>query len=308
MSSLSINIAICTCNRGQLLANCLKSLLGMALPENAAVTISVVDNDPAGSAQSVVEQHYSERPTVKLEYLYEPRRGIPIARNCAVENAHRLEADYLVFIDDDEWVESAWLVELLRYAESLGGKTVVSGAVVPEIPDDVPDHLGQLFVMKERKTGTTLKTCATNNVIIPIYVTRDLGLRFDESQPLAGGTDTLFFLAANNKGVPIVKCAEALVHEVIPASRVCLAWLCKRKFRVGVTLAGRRQQQGRGGHGLFLSSIVKVLGHGLVALAWVVIWQPLLRNKATLKAARDMGVVVGCLGGRIDSYSTVDGQ
>ncbi|GAB3373456.1 glycosyltransferase [Spongiibacter taiwanensis] len=302
-----INIAVCTCQRLKLLRICLASLVEMSLPEGVEVCLSVIDNDVEGSARDLIAE-FADGCHFAIYYVHQPKRGIPVARNTAVEKAHALNADYLVFIDDDEWVEVDWLLNLYAYAMEVGGDKVISGAVCPEVPADVPEHLAKLFVMKERRTGTRLETCATNNVMIPSFVTRDIGMRFDESQPLAGGTDTLFFLAAAAKGVVILKCAEALVHELIPPGRVSLGWLWRRKYRVGITLAGRRQQQGRGVHGLFLSSIVKVLGHGLVALAWVVIWQPLLRNKATLKAARDMGVVVGCLGGRIDSYSTVDGQ
>src|SRR5690606_40862979 len=57
-----------------------------------------------------------------------------------------------------------------------------------------------IFKRKEYRTGQILQTCATNNVIIPVYVTRDLGLRFDETHPLAGGTDTLFFVEACARG------------------------------------------------------------------------------------------------------------
>ena len=105
-----------------------------------------------------------------LRYVSEPRRGIPVARNAAVAFATSLNADYLVFIDDDEWVENDWLVTLFSYCKEKGGRSVISGHVIADLPDDVPVHLAQLFNNKESVTGKALKSCATNNVIIPMYL------------------------------------------------------------------------------------------------------------------------------------------
>lgn len=302
-----INIAICTCQRPRLLEQCLDSIAKMLPPLNVNICVSVVDNDPEGSAKGVVAKVAGNAPFA-VHYFYERRRGIPVARNHAIEQFHNLNADFLVFIDDDEWVEEDWLLQLYSYAISVGGEAVISGPVQPEFPDDTPLHIQMLFDRKLRETGRPLETCATNNVLIPAYVTKKLGLRFDESRPLAGGTDTLFFLMAASKGVCIYNCAEAVVHELVPKERLSLTWLCKRKYRVGVTLAERRKKRARGRSSLFLSSIFKVLGHALVAMIWVIIWRPLFRNKAILKASRNLGVMFGCVGGGVNSYLQVDNQ
>src|SRR6478752_6966716 len=62
----------------------------------AEARIVVVDNDPLGGAREQVLEWADRRVT----YVHEPRPGIASARNRALDEA--LDADALVFIDDDE--------------------------------------------------------------------------------------------------------------------------------------------------------------------------------------------------------------
>ncbi|WP_372865357.1 glycosyltransferase family 2 protein [Spongiibacter sp.] len=302
-----INIAICSCQRPFLLEKALSSLAAMRRPANSEVLVSIIDNDPEQSALPVYEDWRAKFP-VALHYAAEPRRGIPVARNRAIAEAHQHNADYLVFIDDDEWVEPEWLCELVGYAQQLGGKAVVHGAVVPELPAAAPAYMAEIFFEKGRPTGTELGSCATNNVLIPIYLTRELGLRFDESRPLAGGTDTLFFCAVAEKGVKIVECAEAKVHEGIPMSRLTSRWLAKRKYRAGITLAWRKREAGRSAVSLLLSSLVQLIVYSIVALLSRMLMRNVSYYKALMKMCRSAGVLSGLLGARTDSYTNIEGH
>ena len=75
------------------------------------VKVIIVDNDPDGSARSIVETCRTTMPW-ELVYTVEPRRGIPFGRNTAVRTAG--DADFVAFLDDDEVAEPDWLTELLR--------------------------------------------------------------------------------------------------------------------------------------------------------------------------------------------------
>lgn len=302
---ITINIALCTCTRPVLLSKCLDSLAGMIIPENSQVFVTVIDNDVNQTARIVVESRQKGFP-VPLNYVVEDRRGIPLARNKAIAESHNLNADYLVFIDDDEWVDERWLVTLVDYALSVGGKAVISGAVKSELPVNTPEYMREIFRDKGRKTGAILSSCATNNVLIPSYVTKEMGLRFDESRPLAGGTDTLFFCEAVNRGVPIYKCAEAFVSEDVPANRLSLRWLSKRKYRVGITLAWRKRRNGRAVVGIILSSFFQIVLNGLLVVVAALFFQKMIMVKAVMKVSRAAGTVSGVFGVKVDSYQTID--
>lgn len=303
---VAINLAICTCKRVQLLRQCLESIARAKIPAGTSLIVTIIDNDAEQSALQQADEMAPGFP-VPLQYFAEPRRGIPCARNRAIAQAHALNADYLVFIDDDEWVTTEWLVRLYEYGVSRGGRVVVSGAVISELPAETPAHIRAIFATRDVFTGERLQVCATNNVLIPIHVTRDLGLRFDESDPLAGGTDTIFFAEAVARGVEIYRCAEAVVHELVPASRITLRWLAKRKYRAGITEAWRKQQKGRGRPAIFISAAIVVLIESIKSGVMALLGNASARTRFWLKACKYAGVAAGAVGKKVDSYRVIDG-
>ena len=302
-----INICVCTYKRPKLLTDCLQSLAGIVVPSGTEVTVMVIDNDQTRSAEGTVTGFIETFP-FDIYYHCENKRGIPCARNRAVEETHRLGSDYLVFIDDDEWVEPLWLDLLYTYCKNKGGNIVVSGNVISEFSDQTPEYIHHVFKRKQWPTGTLLDRCATNNVFVPISVTKDLGLRFDESHPLAGGTDVKFFCKAVTSGVVIEKCAEALVHEIIPENRTTLKWLSKRKFRQGITRAWREKQKGRSSLSIITSSSLDIIINLFIASIMFLIGKKQKRIKRWLKICRSLGVLSGIFGLKVDSYKNIDGQ
>ncbi|MFZ5605136.1 MAG: glycosyltransferase family 2 protein [Pseudomonadota bacterium] len=301
----SLNICICTCKRETLLVQCLESVSRVDVPPGLGVIVTVVDNDDGRSAEGAV-QALTEWFPFPLRYVSEPRRGIPLARNRALDETYLLGSDYLAFIDDDEWVRTDWLRRLYEYEQTQGGNIIVSGEVVPELPDNTPSEIRGLYKTKNRKTGERVDSCATNNVLVPVSMIRDWGLRFDESNPLAGGTDTIFFHEAVARGAVIRKCAEALVHEAIPASRANLKWLAKRKYRAGITEAWRKQRKGRPRLVILLAAALRVLSAVIRSGLTALMGNKLARNQNWLKACKSAGVFAGVFGLKVDSYRQIE--
>jgi len=304
---IQINICICTYKREKLLISCLESLAKVQIPSDAEITVTVIDNDHERSAEKSVNIFRKKAP-FQVYYHCENKRGIPCARNRAIDETQRLKSDYLVFIDDDEWAQPDWLVQLYTYCKSRGGDVIVSGSVISELPQETPEYILGLFNKKRQITGTRLTSCATNNVLVPIGVTNLPGQRFDETNFLAGGTDTIFFYMAVQSGAVILKCAEALVHEVIPPNRVTLKWLAKRKFRAGITVAWRKRQEGRSRLRVVLSSIFTIILELLSCSLMILIGNRLKMNKSWLKVCRSFGILSGILGLTVASYRVIDGQ
>lgn len=302
-----LHICICTFKRINLLAHCLKSISAIAPPQSVNITVMIIDNDEGLSAKAVVDDLQNSFPFV-LSYVCEAKRGIPCARNRAIEEALHQSSDYIVFLDDDEWVEKNWLLELFGYCQQKGGNVVVHGRVIPELPPGVAKEIAGLFAEKVRLTGQRLGTCATDNVIVPARVYRELGIRFDETNPLAGGTDTKYFVEAAAKGVEIYQCVEAVVHEAIPMSRANLKWLAKRKFRAGITDAWKKKKEGRSSYSIGLSSCFRILLDLIKAIVLQLFFRKMKRNYYILKVCKAAGLLAGsALDLRVDSYKSVDG-
>lgn len=103
LSKTTATIAICTHNRVDDLRNCLESLL--ALPEDGQ-EILVIDNCPRDDATRALVASYTNR----VRYVREPRKGLDIARNRAMQEA---KGEIVAFIDDDAVAEKNWLSALL---------------------------------------------------------------------------------------------------------------------------------------------------------------------------------------------------
>lgn len=302
-----IQIAVCSHKRPQMLTNTLRSLGEMILPENTCVSLVVVDNDENRSAESTVLE-FKERLPFPVTYHNEPRRGIPMARNHALRAAIREETDYLIFIDDDEWVEKEWFQNLCGFAIKQNPPALVAGYVISDLPDSTPKYLHPFFQRRALPEGTRRKLGATNNLWIPIEVITRFNLFFDENHPLNGGEDTRFTQEVRKKGVEILFCPQAIVHETITKNRATLQWLSTRKFRAGNCRSLARREAGGSMTAFFFSQLLAGLGNLLFAGAAALFIQRTTMLHRWFRVCKSAGSCYGVLGGSFNNYRTTDGH
>jgi succinoglycan biosynthesis protein ExoM len=233
-----VTVAVCvaTFARPDGLRRLLRSLGDQVLDTPATVSkVVVVDNDSLGSARPIVDD-VGGLPW-PLEYLIEPRRGISAARNAAVQHAGA--ADFIAFIDDDEWAEPTWLAELLQTQKRTQAQVVV-GPVIPAFDQiSPPDWFakGRFLAAPTYPQDEQLHFAYAGNALVQTSVLEPAGAPFSERFGLLGGEDTEFFMRVYLKGAKIVWAADARVHESIPASRMSVSWLVRREYRRGNTLS-----------------------------------------------------------------------
>lgn len=194
------------------------------------ISIIIVDNDPAGSAQPFVEDAAARLPWT-VAYVHEPAPGIVAARNAALD-AVADDAQFICFIDDDECPERRWLDELLR-VQRAELADVVGGPVLPRYENGVPGWViaGRFFERPRRATGSRIGYAATNNVLCRAQTIRQLGLRFDPAhQPM--GEDRHFFRLIAHAGGRLVWADDAIVQEWIPAERATARRLIARMYHI----------------------------------------------------------------------------
>ena len=233
------SVAVCalTCQRPAGLSRLIRGLAELTFDgEPPEVTIVVVDNDPQGSARQACTQLGGETPW-PIRYVIEPQRGIPFARNTALDSAG--DAEWICFIDDDEVPQARWLDELLRVQREHDAD-VVAGPVLSQFSAPVPEWIerGHFFDPPRRPTGQRIDQAFTGNVLFRAAVPRELGLRFDIGRALAGGTDALFFRRIDQAGRKMVWADEAVAVEYVPATRATARWILQRAFRYGNSSVG----------------------------------------------------------------------
>lgn len=230
-------VAVCipTFRRPDSLARLLESLTRLRTGD-ARLAVVVVDNDAEGSAKDTVAEYRRSLPD--LVYSVEPERGISAARNRLLRLAVGLDPDYVAFVDDDEWVEETWLVNLLTTARRYDADAVV-GPVLPSYEPGMPAWIreGRFFERARRTTGAPVLRGATGNTLIARRLLCDEGDHFPRCFPEGVGEDTYFFERARRAGARIVWCDEACVHELVPAARASSRWLIRRAYIGGTTFS-----------------------------------------------------------------------
>lgn len=226
MADRAVAVLVATFRRPAGLAALLDHLDAVvaAPPAGCTVRVVVCDNDPDASAQGVCNG--------RATYVHEPAPGIAAARNALLEAS--AGDDLIAFIDDDEWPEPGWLDALVDTGDRFAAD-VVTGAVVSDFDEPIPDSLVRSFERPRQATGTAAAWPRTGNVLLRRAVLEDPTLRFRDSYGLSGGSDSMLFLELARRGTTMVWSDEAVVHESVPASRTTLRWVVRRAFRLGNT-------------------------------------------------------------------------
>jgi glycosyltransferase involved in cell wall biosynthesis len=196
-----------------------------------AIEVVVVDNCPDLSSEATVLAQSG------IRYESEPRTGVANARNAGVRAAL---GDYVLFIDDDERPQPDWLQAFLHQIDR--GVDACFGPVEPEYEQVPPPELARALdsVFRRRlaaQTGDDVSHLraylGTGNSLFRKAACLDDPEPFDPR--FNGGGEDVWLLRrlVDNKGVHLHWCADAIVQEVVPADRMALEFLRRRRFRSG---------------------------------------------------------------------------
>ena len=245
-----ISVCICTFKRPEMLAKALEGVISQVKASEFSYEVVVVDNDSRRSAEDTVRRFQSTNE-LKIIYDCEPEQNIALARNKAIENA---TGDLIVFIDDDEFPITTWLLELYNAYKKYGADGVL-GPVKPYFEQPPPAWIvkGRFCERQSHATGTILHwdDTRTGNVLFDNSISNDLGIKFDARFGRSGGEDIDFFKKAIKSGRKFVWCEEAPVYETVPPERWISSFYLKKNFRIG-GLNGERKREETGQLKLFL--------------------------------------------------------
>ena len=115
----SVSVVICTRDRPEQLAQCLRALQNLSQPPHQ---ILVVDNAPTSDA---TRQLVAQMPDI--QYVLEPRPGLSVARNTGIRHS---TGDLIAFTDDDVIVHPDWITRLQQSFQD-SKVMAVTGLVLP---------------------------------------------------------------------------------------------------------------------------------------------------------------------------------
>jgi succinoglycan biosynthesis protein ExoM len=226
---MKIDICICTFRR-PFVTETMASIEKMVRPENAELRIVIVDNDDTPSAEARVTEAAAGM-TIPVTYVHAPGANISIARNAALDAA---DADWVAFLDDDEIVDPDWLVELIKRQVKTKADAVFgpSRAIYDEAtPDWIVD--GDFHSQAAVYRNGVVETGHTCNALLRWGNAPWRDQRFELERGKSGGEDTEFFFRLRKMGATYAIAEHAIVREEVPAERLQLDWLLRRRFRIG---------------------------------------------------------------------------
>lgn len=299
-----IVICIPTYRRAIMLTRLLQSIIECHVDRSliGEVSVIVVDNDKGRSAENIVDEFarkYSQTHLIK--YCNFPVKGLSNVRNELLNRAFLVDPDFIIFIDDDEYVTFHWLDGLFK-AMMENHADAVRGPVIAKLKNGVKRGVAKLFERKGYPDNTRLSLWTTGNLMLRTTSLVNYNVRFDERFNQTGSEDYYFGLQMAKKGASLYWAAEAIAYEDIPEKRSTLKWVIKRTFRGAVMYAYVQ---------VIEKNYLKMTKKALVSLVYIlmgipasvlIVFQYKFKYWGLLKLTEGIGGIVGLFNGTYKEY------
>jgi succinoglycan biosynthesis protein ExoM len=231
-STHHISVGVCTYKRPQLLKRLFERVGAQETEGRFTFSLVIADNDDKRSAEATVAELAASCP-VAVRYCVEPRQNIALARNKLVENS---EGDFIAFIDDDEFPEAGWLLNLFMICQQYQSAGVL-GPVRRHFDIAPPKWVseGSFYTREEHPTGFVMgwHESRTGNLLFRRALVENEEMPFRPE--FRAGEDQDFFRRKMEQGEKFIWCNEAVVYEVVPPSRWDRTVMLKRALLRGAT-------------------------------------------------------------------------
>ncbi|HFB98035.1 MAG TPA: glycosyltransferase, partial [Bryobacterales bacterium] len=296
--------AVCTWNRAGRLPALLRAMRAQECP--VPFEVLVVDNNSTDGTRGVVERIAAEQGGAPVRYVFEPEQGIVPARNRAIEEALRVEAESLVFIDDDELPMPGLLVAAWNAIEDEGADCV-GGRVRVQFERDRPswlvdellgflaavDHGTSPFWIEDRGTPIWTANVGYRLALFRTDPTLRFDLRYDrKAKGIGGGEDAAMFWELLERGARIRYRPDMVVSHLVEPWRLRRRYFLRLHAAAGYRYGRFRfEPRGRQMFGVPFWLPVRAAMHGARAAGLALRGRPALRE--AMNACHALGIIAG---------------
>jgi len=245
---MRIAVAICTWNRAERLAACLELLVRAEKPRSSWQLV-VVNNCCTDDTDQVLDRYQTRLPLLRVS---EPRPGLSNARNAAVA---AIDADYIVWTDDDVLVDTGWLTAYERAFQRHPEASVFGGPIRPVFEGTPPAWLTQIWDLVE--SAYAVRNLGPDEIALDVDTNVPIGANYairmceqrafpydpDFGRRQKGGAlaeETIVIRAILASGATGRWVPTALVGHWIPSERQSVAFLRSYFALLGRTTHRRR--------------------------------------------------------------------
>lgn len=176
-----ISLIIITKNRDADLRACYESLQKMvAYPDEFILVDSSTNN-----LSKILTQQFSKSVSFPIRYIYEPRRGFPIARNRGLQTAKH---NWIAFTDDDCVIDINFIRVMKRAIKKHPDAAAIAGESFSFQKTNLVSHvttINENFWKSSVRIGDTisdLETLDNKNVVYNMSFFKSNSIRYDESR------------------------------------------------------------------------------------------------------------------------------
>ncbi len=127
-STKRVSIIIPVFNGELHLARCIDSVLAQTGIPLTELEVLLIDDGSTDRSPEIIDT-YSQAHPATVRSLAHPNRGVALTRNRGIEEAH---GSYVMFIDQDDWIDSDYCRTYLHAAELSGADVVYGGYRRPD--------------------------------------------------------------------------------------------------------------------------------------------------------------------------------
>ncbi|WP_455635750.1 glycosyltransferase [Parabacteroides sp.] len=239
---MRLSVVICTYNRGKYLPLVLDSLKKQQYPFSS-FEILLVNNNSTDQTDKIIQEYQQANPTLPLTYITEYNQGISYARNRGVTES---TGDIIVFIDDDETVESNFLQNVDDFFTRYPDAGISAGPVIPVYESQKPQwlsHYTMRLVTGAYQKGNQIKLLppkdypGTGHACFRKALFLKYGA-FDTSlgrkgNSLMGAEDKDFFLRLMHGGEKCYYLPSARIYHHIPDNKLTNEHFKKLTYALG---------------------------------------------------------------------------
>jgi glycosyltransferase involved in cell wall biosynthesis len=220
-------------------AQILETLASLQRQETARrFAVILIENEAEKREGAIAATSLFESGAIAGMIIVAHERGNCCAYNAGLETALATFPNFkwLAIIDDDEIADAKWLERLCAAGEMFGAD-LVGGPQLPVFPDNSGKRFTShpVFAPHYRQSGLVDALYSSGNLMMRRHVLVAMGAPFlDLRFNFMGGGDSDFLSRTAAKGFKLAWCADAVVHETVPARRLEADWIRSRSLRNGV--------------------------------------------------------------------------
>lgn len=239
-----ISIIICTYNRDKYIYQTLEKIAQNNFPTNG-YEIVLINNKSTDKTAAECDRFHQNYPSVDYHYFVESNQGLSYARNRGIIES---TGDFLVFLDDDAFVDKDYLQNLLHYLEQYPDTKAFGGKIDPFYESGIPPKwMSKWSYSWVSALNKGQKVCKFTNTEYPIGANMgvkksivdkcgmfnvDLGRTGNN---LMGGEEKDFFNRIKATGADILYFPEIKVMHCIPEKRLTKDFIIRLANGIGMS-------------------------------------------------------------------------